>query len=62
MKKQSVSKPNRRRKVDVAFMREIGAKGGKNGNNRPFRDREKAREAGRLGGLKSRRKKAESER
>lgn len=53
-------KPKRR--VDPEFMAKIGAKGGKNTTSRPFRDnRELAREAGRKGGLKSRRGKANAQ-
>jgi general stress protein YciG len=38
------------------FYREIGAKGGRAHNRGGFTDRNLARKAGRLGGLKSRRK------
>ena len=52
------AKTNRAR-YGVNFYAEIGRKGGKNGHEKGFFvNRELAREAGRVGGLKSRRGKA----
>jgi general stress protein YciG len=47
----------------AAFMREIGAKGGKNSTSRPFRDqKDKARQAGIRSGEVRRQKRIERER
>lgn len=47
-----------KRKYGEDFYVRIGALGGKNGNTGGFTDRELAKRAGRLGGLKSKRGKA----